>query len=309
MNNRVEINQAGATPSSLDRYAATPENHTLVPRLAKFEFDSSIPRFWQGEVFATRMFDAMQLAFPDGERMFIHSVRNYADKVTDPILKEQVKQFIFQEAQHGLAHTQFTETLTKQGLKVNGVVKLIKKGMLFFQDKAPHKYQLASTVAAEHLTASLGEFMLSSSEDNLLTNADPKMKAFYMWHGIEEVEHKAVAFDVYEQVAGGGYFTRSLALSLMYPMAIVPLMVGTMAMMHADGELNLKEMRKGFTAMFGKNGIWRKTFPSVMSFYSPTFHPWKTGYPNGFHEWKKVYEETDGDMDAAMEAAELVVAG
>ncbi|MBL4867006.1 MAG: metal-dependent hydrolase [Pseudomonadales bacterium] len=309
MNNRVEIDQTNVAVSHLEGYSLTPLDHTLVPRVAKFEFDgSSIPRFWQGEVFATRMFDAMQLAFPDGERMFIHAVRNYADKVTDPVLKEQVKHFIFQEAQHGMAHTDFTETLTKQGLKVKGVVKFIKKGMLLFQDKAPHKYQLASTVAAEHLTASLGEFMLST-ENNLLSNADPKMKAFYMWHGIEEVEHKAVAFDVYQQVAGGGYFTRSLALALMYPMAIFPLMAGTMAMMHVDGELSIKELRKGVIAMFGKQGIWRKTFPAVMSFYNPSFHPWQTGYPKGFHEWKKAYEETNGDMEAAMYAAESAVSG
>lgn len=302
MNTRAEIDQTTATPS----YLGTPADHTLVPRVAKFDFDVDIPKFWQGEVFATRMFDAMQLAFPDGERMFIQSVRNYADKITDPILKQQVKDFIFQEAQHGKAHTDFTETLTKQGLNVKGTVRIIKKAMLFFQDKAPHKYQLASTVAAEHLTASLGEFMLSNSDDNLLKNAHPTMKSFYMWHGIEEVEHKAVAFDVYEQVAGGGYFTRAMALSLMYPMAIVPLTLGTMAMMHTDGELNIKEMRKGAVAMFGKKGIWRKTFPAIMSFYKPSFHPWESGYPKGFHEWKEVYGKSE-NMVAAMDAAEMAV--
>ena len=105
----------------------TPEEHTLVSRTVNFPFNEDIPKHWQGEVFATRMFDAMQLAFPDGERMFIQSVRNYADKISDPVLKEQVKHFIFQEGQHGKAHTEFTEYLTSQGLKVNPSVKQIKK--------------------------------------------------------------------------------------------------------------------------------------------------------------------------------------
>lgn len=299
MNNRVEINQENATEASLNRYATTPSEHTLVPRPADFDFGDDIPRYWQGEAFASRMLDALQLGFPDGERMFIHSLRNYLDEITDPILKEQVKQFIYQEAQHGIGHTNFTETLAKQGLKVKGVVKFIKSATLLFK-KTPRKYQLAATVAAEHLTASLGEYLVSE-DDNLLKNAHPTMKAFYMWHAIEEVEHKAVAFDTYTEVAGGGYFMRAFALAVTYPVALIPLTAGTMVMMHADGELNLKELRKGAKTMFGKQGIWRKTFPAVMEFYKPSFHPWNTGYPESFHHWKEEYAKS-GDMTAAMEA-------
>ena len=278
--------------------ARTPEEHTLVSRTVNFPFNEDIPKHWQGEVFATRMFDAMQLAFPDGERMFIQSVRNYADKISDPVLKEQVKHFIFQEGQHGKAHTEFTKYLTSQGLKVNPSVKQIKKILQLFQDKAPKKFQLAATIAAEHLTATLGEYMFDEDE-NLLMDAHPTMRAFYMWHGVEEVEHKAVAWDVYEHAAGGGYVTRAAAMALLYPLAILPLTVGTMAMMHVDGELNAKELKKGANVMFGKKGMWRKTFPQIMKYYKPNFHPWDTGYPKRFKEWKRVYAETNDPLAAA----------
>ncbi|MBL4868455.1 MAG: metal-dependent hydrolase, partial [Pseudomonadales bacterium] len=176
MNKKVDINRTDATEVSLNSYAETPSDHDLVPRKADFDFgeDINIPRYWQGEAFASRMLDALQLGFPDGERMFIQSVRNYVDDITDPVLKEQVKQFIYQEAQHGIGHTDFTESLVKQGLQVNGVVKLIKSATLAFK-KTPRKYQLAATVAAEHMTASLGEFLLSE-DDNILKNAHPAMK-------------------------------------------------------------------------------------------------------------------------------------
>ncbi|MBV1883348.1 MAG: metal-dependent hydrolase [Pseudomonadales bacterium] len=304
MNTIAAKTPANSDVTYLKSYNKTPSNHTLIKRKAEFDFDADIPRFWQGEVFATRMLDAMQLAFPDGERMFIQSIRNYEDKITDPVLKRQVKEFIYQEAQHGIAHTEFTEMLTEQGLNVNGPVKLMKNMMVTFTDKAPKKVVLAATVAAEHLTASLGEFLVGS-EDNMLTKAHPSIKAMYMWHGVEEVEHKAVAFDVYEQVAGGGYFTRALALAAIYPFALIPLTAGTMAMMQVDGELNVKELRKGVSVMFGKNGIFRKTFPAVMSYYKPSFHPWQSGYPANYHDWKAAYEES-GDMTQAMIAVDRV---
>lgn len=278
----------------------TPKDHTIIPRPAKFVFTKKTPRFWQGEVFGSRMFDAMQLAFPDGERMFIQSVRNYADKISDPALKIQVKHFIYQEGQHGKAHSDFNKHLKSQGLNVDGSVAIIKGALTWFQKISSHKVQLAATVAAEHLTASLGEHMFSN-DDKILANADPAMKAFYMWHGAEEVEHKAVAWDVYQQAAGGGYFTRSIALATLYPLALVPLTLGTMAMMHSDGELNVAEIKKGARVMFGKDGLFRKTLPAILEFYKPGFHPWQTGYPDKFKQWKSTYEKSN-DTDLAMKA-------
>jgi len=278
----------------------TPRDHTIIPRPAKFVFATNTPRFWQGEVFGSRMFDAMQLAFPDGERMFIQSVRNYADKISDPVLKTQVKHFIYQEGQHGKAHSDFNKHLKSQGLNVEGSVAMIKGALTWFQKISSHKVQLAATVAAEHLTASLGEHMFSN-DDKVLANAHPSMKAFYMWHGAEEVEHKAVAWDVYQQAAGGGYFTRTIALATLYPLALVPLTLGTMAMMYSDGELNVTELKKGARVMFGKDGLFRKTLPAILEFYKPGFHPWQTGYPDKFEQWKSAYQESN-DADLAMQA-------
>ena len=32
-------------------------------------------------------------------------------------------------------------------------------------------------------------------------DADPRIRAMYIWHGVEEIEHKGVAFDVLKNVA------------------------------------------------------------------------------------------------------------
>src|SRR6267142_1836665 len=45
--------------------------------------------------------NTISMFFPEGERFFIQSVRNYRNRITDPELKKAVTGFIGQEAMHG----------------------------------------------------------------------------------------------------------------------------------------------------------------------------------------------------------------
>lgn len=51
---------------------------------------------------------------------------------------------------------------------------------------------------------------LLQREDLTTQMNDPKLYQLWMWHAIEENEHKAVCYDVYQKVYGG-YFPRALA--------------------------------------------------------------------------------------------------
>jgi len=55
----------------------------IQPRKVAFDV-SSVPRHWNGgDPVLTRFFDALSVHFPEGERFFIQSVRNFKDQVTD----------------------------------------------------------------------------------------------------------------------------------------------------------------------------------------------------------------------------------
>ena len=178
----------------------------IVPReKLDFGLDGEIPRFWLGgDPFKTRFIDAMSTTFPEGERYFISCVRDFRDEVTDPRLLEDIKHFIRQEGQHGIIHDQFNAHLRAQGINVDWLEGLTSKFLFGFMRKyLPKKHTLASTAACEHLTAIMAQTFFERKE--VMGTADPRMHAMYTWHAMEEMEHKAVAFDVMQKVAKVGY--------------------------------------------------------------------------------------------------------
>ena len=54
----------------------------------------------------------------------------------------------------------------------------------------------------EHFTATLAELVLTNEEIRDLMG-DDAVRDLFVWHALEESEHKAVAFDVYKAVGGG----------------------------------------------------------------------------------------------------------
>ena len=158
-----------------------------------------VPRFWfGGDPFRTRLFDALSLTFPDGERYFIESVRLFRDKITDPDLQQRVADFIRQEAQHGIAHDKMNQVMKDQGMPVNQFIQLLSKIFKFELSQRSPQYNIAMTAAAEHLTALMAETFYRHKAT--LSEAHPYVRALLAWHSIEEMEHRDVAFDVMQQV-------------------------------------------------------------------------------------------------------------
>jgi len=70
----------------------------------------------------------------------------------------------------------------------------------------------------------------------LLRDADPTAATLFLWHLSEEVEHKEVAFDVY-QAAGGGRIRLAWATSVAALVLSIGAYVGTLTMLRAEGKL------------------------------------------------------------------------
>lgn len=260
-----------------------------------------IPRHWLGgDPFKSRFFDAMSTLFPDGERFFIETVRNYRDQITEPEMASQVKDFMFQESQHGKVHTDFNNRLHRQGINVPGIIEGQLKILAWYRKHASKQYTLAITAAAEHMTALMAHFF--TENPGVFADADPRIRAIYFWHAIEEIEHKAVAFDVMQKVAKVGYFKRCLGmvnLSVSFPLHVL---IITRNMLRRDGFSKAERRRiwaKGLWWLYGPGGIYAKMLRHYISYYRPGYHPWDKGETQAFQTWRQSYDQNGGDAVAA----------
>ncbi len=172
----------------------------------RMDFEESmrgLPRHFAADedLIASHLTAALSSVFPDGEDYFVRSVRHYRDQITDPALKRQVAGFIGQESVHGREHRVFNDRLAELGYPTKLYERLTKAGLKVRERLAPAKANLAATAALEHFTATLAELVLSDEEIRRLFGADP-VRDLFVWHALEESEHKAVAFDVYKAVDG-----------------------------------------------------------------------------------------------------------
>ena len=172
----------------------------------------ALPKYFVADDLVRSHIAAMLSAvFPEGEDFFVRSVRNYRDQITDPVLREQVKGFIGQEALHGREHRAVNERLAEHGYPTLFVDRRVKHGLWLLAKVAPKRDQLAVTAALEHYTATLAETLLRE-EGALDEFATPEVRTLFAWHALEESEHKSVAFDVFEQVCG----KRRVRVGIMY---------------------------------------------------------------------------------------------
>lgn len=277
----------------------------IVPRDSlDFDLAGDIPKYWfDGDPFKTRFFDAMSTIFPEGERFFIACVRDFHDQITNPEQLAAIKDFTRQEAQHCLVHAKFNQRLTAQGVKVERILENQHRYLFdIFRARLSRKHTLAITAASEHLTAIMSHSWIERR--SLFAKADPRLRAMYAWHAIEEVEHKGVAYDVMQQVAGVGYWQRCLALlqvSINFPKLVFQIMAH---MFRVDGfspRQRITLWTRGLWWLFGPGGLLSDCFGAYLQWYRPGFHPWDSGALPSYATWTEEFQRT-GNPIAASEA-------
>lgn len=229
-------------------------------------------RWYRGELFHTRFCDALSLFFPEGERFFVESVHHFRDRLSDPALRAAVADFVAQEAAHGRAHRAFNGTLAAEGLPLVSELEAnaVRTLRLAHRLLTPHG-RLAVTCALEHFTAILAEQVLGDPTHREAMS--PEIRALWVWHALEETEHKAVAFDVYRAVGGG--YARRVAVMLL----TTAVFAGTTAYTHArlmaaePQPPTLRELVRGLDYMWGRPGLMRKLIPAYLEYLKPSFHP------------------------------------
>lgn len=172
-------------------------------RAPRFDL-GAIPRDWlASDPLASDLVDALSLIFPEGERFFIRAVQHFAETYEgDPELRAAVKGFVGQEGRHGHEHDRLNRAIASHGPER---AEAVKRFLSFYQTQffgrlepaTPPVIRLATTSALEHLTATLAEVALGTK---VLDDAHPEIARMLRWHALEEIEHRAVSFEVLQKV-------------------------------------------------------------------------------------------------------------
>lgn len=261
-----------------------------------------IPKYWMaGDPFRSRLVDAVQATFPDGERYFIASVMAYKNDVEDAELKAEMRDFAQQEGQHGRVHTDFNDRLARQGVNIKAFTKHTQKLTNYRLKHYSRSYNVALTAALEHFTAMLAELFFAKKY--VMADADERVKAMLAWHAIEEMEHKAVAFDVMRKVAKVGYFKRCLAMTHATVSFMLFVMIAPWFMLKMDGlsfTQRVKQYAKGTGWMFGpRKGVFFRMLGMIAHYYRPGFHPNDLPNVHNYQAWLEGYGDQADPMAAS----------
>jgi len=259
----------------------------IPPRRLDFVFSPvrTARYYYSGNPFRSSFLTALSSLFPHGESFFVQSVRNYREQITDPLMKAQVAGFIGQEAMHSKEHIAFNRMATEQGYPVDKLDRDVGVLLKAVQRVAPKVVQLAATVCLEHYTAIIAEMLLQDAEVQQQFSAE--VRPLWLWHALEENEHKSVAYDVYEKVSGN-YAIRA---GTMIPTTIIFFAVAFWfhaRLLAADGQLlKLRENWQGLTYFWGRKGAFSRLLPRYLDFYKPDFHPSQHDTTALLEDWRQ----------------------
>ncbi len=254
----------------------TPQDLVITVRDLRFGRGQKQPRWWLGgDPVATAWHNALSATFPRGEAFFIAAVKAFREG-TPAKLDAQIGSFIKQEVNHSREHIAFNKAATDAGYDLSGIDAHVEE-MLAMTRGRPEIVNLAATMALEHYTAMMAKEFLSNPRH--FANSDPKIVAMWHWHAIEEIEHKAVAFDTYL------YATRSWSRRKRWQLKSIMMLVvtknfiahrirDTLDLLAQDGLTGWKVKARVLWYLFGTPGVLRRISPAWLAYFLPGFHPW-----------------------------------
>ena len=173
----------------------------MTVRKMPFEFPTDIDAvFVDGDHKRSFSFIAGSLLLPHLEPYLIRSMKAAEKHVTDPVVAAGLDKFVRQEAQHYQMHKKFNETIRLNGFpKLEAFEKELSDDYHRFTNTKSLKFNLAYAEGFEALTMNAVKHMM---EPNGFGDDLPPFMQMVEWHFVEELEHRTVAFDVYDHVFG-----------------------------------------------------------------------------------------------------------
>lgn len=261
----------------------------ITVRRMAFEFPEEIdPVFIAGEPERSYFTIGLSLLLPYLEPYLIRTMKEAKRHITDPDLLVDLQQFSAQEGQHYREHIRFNKALRLSGFP--GLEKLegeLEADYLRFSETKSLRFNLGYAEGFEALTTAVARFGLEGGE----LQRDSPISEMMLWHAIEELEHRTVAFDVYDHVIGGYFRRLAIGLYAQWHMGRFITRVASYMIEAAPeimeahgGPAGARERRKVANA-----ANW-KLLPSVLRTYLPGYTPHDIPFTDTMREIAAQYD-------------------
>jgi predicted metal-dependent hydrolase len=183
----------------------------IVVRKVRFEFPDELDDVFPGtDAIDETYLVAFSLTMPYLEPYLIRTYRAVGDRITDPSLAADVERFIAQEAQHFQNHRRVNQMIKSQlGPDVAERLDVIEDRLdgdyRRFNEQRSDRFNLVYAEGFEAMTCAMAMTFFERAANGKGLGSDGhfgKWQELWAWHAAEEIEHRTVAFGVYEHLEG-----------------------------------------------------------------------------------------------------------
>lgn len=216
---------------------------------------------------------------PHAEPYVVTSVRDATRELSDPDLAARARAYAAQEAQHHGQHRRYNDLLLTRYPRLATVDRWTGRVFGFLRGRGGRfglafaaGFETIAFVAARWVDRHLG----------LFRGAEPTAATMFLWHLAEEVEHKEIAWDVYE-ASGGGRLRYAAATWTAGIVLAASTVIATWVMLAADRRLlspvaHLRLLRWSLSFVF-------VAVPVMVVSSLPGHHPSGLVDPAGLEHW------------------------
>ncbi|GGK67213.1 metal-dependent hydrolase [Nocardia camponoti] len=147
------------------------------------------------------------------EKMIVQLITQAKPLITDPEVAAEADAFMRQEGQHSTAHRQHVRALIDRYPGLQETLDAVVAEFDKLTASTSVRYRLAYTADLEATFTPVFKLMLDN-EATLFAPGDDRVASLFLWHFVEEVEHRSSALIIFDSVVNSGLYRMRVAPSI-----------------------------------------------------------------------------------------------
>lgn len=233
--------------------------------------------------------NAVSLMMPHVEPYVVRSVRGVLDDL-DPELATEARAYAAQESAHHAQHRRFNHHVVARYPVLEHLDRALHRTFGFIESRGGTQFHLAYAAGAETIAYAIARWV-ADHRRTLLDGASGPAAELFIWHLAEEVEHKAVAYDVFQALGGN---RRRFLMGMLASLATLATftLLGTLAMLVSSGRI--LDPRSWVRLAWWGTTFAFELLPTMAVALVGSHHPNDLADPEFFEVWLRAFDREHG---------------